>query len=260
MSSNLIVKTAYANIYSEPSFGSELVTQALFFEVLEVISSHGDWLEVSQWDGYVGYTHRFYLSDNFSTKNKNFLVRERSLPMYDSLDFNNIIAVAPFTSHISVTSSEDGYYTTESIDGRSYFFKSNSDRLKSSDRAKMIEYSKKLIGSPYLWGGKTPFGYDCSGFVQSVCKAVGINIKRDTSVQINDDRMDSVDTDSARIGDLVFFNMVGKGVDHVGIWMGEDDVIHCGGEVKVQSIDDTSHKKLRDHIINIKSIDRLINE
>ena len=81
MSSKLIVKTAYANIYSEPKFSSQLITQALLFEILEVVSSNGDWFEVSQWDGYVGYTHRFYLSDNIPNQENNFLVTDRFIPI-----------------------------------------------------------------------------------------------------------------------------------------------------------------------------------
>ena len=98
MSSKLIVKTAYANIYSEPKFSSQLVTQALFFEVLEVISSTGDWFEVSQWDGYTGYTHKFYLSEDTFTEEDSFLVTDRFLSMYDSSDFNNITILVPFGS------------------------------------------------------------------------------------------------------------------------------------------------------------------
>ena len=59
MINSQIVKTAYANIYSEPRFNSEMVTQALFFESLKVVSDQDNWLEVSQWDGYKGYVHKF---------------------------------------------------------------------------------------------------------------------------------------------------------------------------------------------------------
>jgi len=261
MKLKLIVKTAYANIYREPSFSSELVSQALFFEILNVKSLEGDWIEVSQWDGYRGYTHKFYLSDNFSNQEKNYMILDRCISMYDSIDFKNIITVAPFSSQISATFFGEGdYFVTNPIEGRTFYFKSDIQLSKNNSRSKVLEYSKKLIGSPYLWGGKTPFGYDCSGFVQSVLKAVGIDVKRDTSTQINDSRMHSVDMSSAEAGDLIFFSMEGNEVDHVGIWSGDGSVIHCGGEVKVQSIDDDSHKKLRDSIIAIKSIGELINE
>ena len=260
MSSKLIVKTAYANIYSEPKFSSQLITQALLFEILEVVSSNGDWFEVSQWDGYVGYTHRFYLSDNIPNQENNFLVTDRFISIYDSLDFNNIVMLAPFGSNIPIISNEGECYTTQSINDKNYFFMEESSLSENNFRIKIKKYSKNLIGSPYLWGGKTPFGYDCSGFVQQIFKSIDVSLKRDTSEQIKDDRMPSIDIQSADIGDIVFFDIEGNGVDHVGIWYGENQVIHCGGEVKIQSIDDDSHKRLRDYILNIKSIGKLLDE
>ena len=61
----LIVKTAYANVYSEPTFTSQMVSQALFFERVDAISQHDNWYRINQWDGYSGYVHKFYLSDDF---------------------------------------------------------------------------------------------------------------------------------------------------------------------------------------------------
>ena len=260
MSSTLIVKTAYANIYSEPKFSSQLVTQALFFETLKVISSNGDWLEVSQWDGYKGYVHSFYLSDNLISQRNDFVVKDRFLSLYDSPDFSNLIMMAPFGARIPIIFNNDEYYMSESINDKTYFFREEISSSNDDIRSMIIKYSKKLIGSPYLWGGKTPFGYDCSGFVQQVFKSLDISFQRDTSEQIKDNRMSSIDIESVNKGDILFFDMEGNGVDHVGIWYNKNHVIHCGGEVKIQSINDDSHKELREHIIDIKSIGNFLHE
>ena len=141
-----------------------------------------------------------------------------------------------------------------------FFFKTYRGRDIENTRETIIALSESLMGSPYLWGGKTPFGYDCSGFVQSVYRASGIEIKRDTSLQIKDQRMRSTDLSKASKGDLIFFNMDGNGVDHVGILYDQARVIHCGGEVKLQSLDDKTHKRLGDCIVDIKSIGDIIDE
>ena len=253
MNSKLTVKTAYANIYSDPQFSSQLVTQALFFETLEVISHHGNWFKVSQWDDYIGYIHKFYLFDDIANKEKKYVIKDRFLFLYDSIDFKNITMVAPFGCEIPAILVDNNYYMIES--DNKYFFKESSSIFKNDKRSEIIECSKKLIGSPYLWGGKTPFGYDCSGFVQQVFKSINISLQRDTSEQIKDKRMDSIDIASIDIGDIIFFDIEGKGVDHIGIWYGENQIIHCGGEVKIQSI-----KEFENHIIDIKSIGNLINE
>ena len=140
MSSKLIVKTAYANIYSEPKFSSQLVTQALFFEVLEVISSTGDWFEVSQWDGYTGYTHKFYLSEDTFTEEDSFLVTDRFLSMYDSSDFNNITILVPFGSKVPIISNGSEYCMVQPIDDRNYFFKTEVLLLEKNLRSRILDF------------------------------------------------------------------------------------------------------------------------
>ena len=260
MSNRLTVKTAYANIYSEPKFSSQLVTQALFFESLEIISEHDNWLKIVQWDGYSGYVHRFYLSEEPSQITQSVTVLDRLLPLCSEPSADSLAMVVPFGSEISTLDNEDGWCRTTSIDDREFFFKADRDRDIKNTRETIIALSDSLMGSPYLWGGKTPFGYDCSGFVQSVYRASGIEIKRDTSLQIKDQRMSSTDLSSSGKGDLIFFNIDGNGIDHVGILYNQDTVIHCGGEVKLQSLNDETHKRLRDCIVDIKSIGDIIDE
>ena len=146
------------------------------------------------------------------------------------------------------------------IDSKEYYIKEFADNRDLSKRQKVLHYCRMLMGSPYLWGGKTPFGYDCSGLIQSIYKMVEINFSRDTSDQIQDSRFTSISVNDAQPGDIVFFDFDNNGVDHVGIWYGDDMVVHCSGQVKVQSIHDNSSKKLLDYIIDIKSLGDLLDE
>ena len=253
MNRKQMVKTAYANIHTEPSFSSEMVTQALFFETLDIQSDHGNWLKISQWDGYEGYVHKFYLCDIEESAQEPLTLTDRLTPIYTQPSTTHISMLAPFGSRISCTQENDGWSALK-IDSSTYYLETpiNSD---SASRKTVIDYTNRLIGSPYLWGGKTPLGYDCSGFVQEVFRSININLKRDTSQQIKDNNFPSIDLSNAKIGDIVFFDFEKKGVDHVGIWHAQDSVIHCGGAVKVQSIHDDSHKKLLDYIVDIKSME-----
>jgi len=88
----------------------------------------------------------------------------------------------------------------------------------------IIDEAKKYIGVPYLWGGTTPAGFDCSGYVQYVYAKVGISIPRTTSTQFSG--MKSISTPAP--GDLVFYNTSGSGVSHVGIFLGNNQFIHAG--------------------------------
>ena len=256
MIKRVAVKTAYANIYCEPKFTSHMVTQALFFEELEVVAEHANWYEVNQWDGYTGYVHKFYISDDYTLDSSNqIFISDRFEYLYKSSDFDEHPAmIVPFGTVIPAEENNGGF-NTKQINGNRYFFEHPENNEIVNKREKIILNAKKLLGSPYLWGGKTPFGYDCSGFIQSVVSSVGLQVKRDTSDQIIESTMFDIDFKEIEKGDILFFNIDSENVDHVGIWCGEDDdVIHCGGELKIQSIYDNSSIRLYDHILKVRSL------
>jgi hypothetical protein len=96
--------------------------------------------------------------------------------------------------------------------------------------------ARSFLNVPYLWGGRTHFGIDCSGFTQIVYKLKGINLKRDASIQAQEGTaVDSVLT--AKLGDLAFFNNDEGRITHVGIILGAGKIIHASGKVKIDSID-----------------------
>ena len=129
------------------------------------------------------------------------------------------------------------------------------------DPTKIIEkVALKYLETPYLWGGRTPFGIDCSGFTQMVFRLAGIQLKRDASQQA--DQGINVDfRHLAKMGDLAFFSKPdGQKITHVGIVFGEDQVIHASGKVKIDTLDhygivDSSQKK---YSHRLKFIKRLI--
>ena len=95
----------------------------------------------------------------------------------------------------------------------------------STTAAAVIATAKKYIGVPYLWGGATPSGFDCSGFVQYVFKAHGISLPRVSRDQYTAGY--AVSRSNLKPGDLVFFNTSGSGVSHLGIYLGNDQFIHA---------------------------------
>lgn len=96
----------------------------------------------------------------------------------------------------------------------------------------------KYLGTPYKYGGTTPSGFDCSAFVQQVYKDLGISIPRDTGSQYQQGK--AVSKSNLVSGDLVFFNTSGKGVSHVGLYIGDNKFVHAATStgVSVTSLND----------------------
>ena len=106
--------------------------------------------------------------------------------------------------------------------------------LNTKLRTKVLNAAFMMLEVSYFWGGKTSFGFDCSGFVQTIYNTeIGVNLPRDSIDQFN--YVEKISKDELEIADLVFFKQKGI-VVHVGIYVGSEKIIHCSGRVKVDSI------------------------
>jgi hypothetical protein len=113
----------------------------------------------------------------------------------------------------------------------------NFEKVAGKDiRKEMIETAKSYLNAPYLWGGKHPFGIDCSGFSQVVYKIHGIQIPRDASQQVSLGSSRNF-IDEAEPGDLAFFDNEEGNVIHVGIVMEGRKIIHASGKVRIDKLD-----------------------
>ena len=121
----------------------------------------------------------------------------------------------------------------------------------------LITFAKSFIGTPYLWGGKSSHGFDCSGFVQTVFKMCGINMPRDASQQILRKNLFEIDFKNINIGDLLFFKEQ-KNINHVAIYIGNNQIIHSSGSVKIEKLD--VNKQLYEKLFKTMSIESLFNE
>ncbi|SHK43311.1 C40 family peptidase [Tepidibacter formicigenes] len=108
----------------------------------------------------------------------------------------------------------------------------NSKDLKKSDVRKhdIIDFAKKYLDVPYVWGGNTPKGFDCSGFTKYVMKHFGININRVSKNQVRNGKF--IPKNKLKTGDLVFFDTKGEGISHVGMYIGDDKFIHASSKYK----------------------------
>ena len=123
----------------------------------------------------------------------------------------------------------------------------------------MVNYAKLLLGAPYLWGGRTAMGMDCSGMVQVCARMCGLLLPRDSSQQVKEGELVYF-LQETQLGDLAFFGEEDGHITHVGIVMDNEQIIHCSGQVRIDYLDQTGifNKEINEHTHRLQAIKRLL--
>ena len=225
-------------VRANPSDVEEIVTQLLFGELVEILEASKakkNWCKIRcDYDGYEGWmdirqlrrigemdadmyrqNHAFCLDlTAILTNNNHFLpiTMGAILPMFDGMNLQ--------------------------LGDKHYAFNGQAVQNKAIKATPelIIKFARRYLFAPYLWGGKSPFGIDCSGFTQTVFRMAGIRLRRDASQQVEQGRL--VDfVDQTQAADLAFFeNDKGK-IIHVGIVLESNQIIHAAGQVRIDRLD-----------------------
>lgn len=241
--SGMVVNSAVANVYGEPAFSAELVTQAVLGERPQVIDQRGKWYQVRQWDGYEGWLYYFYM-----IKNPEFLVEVESVTVTAAVapirkqpaDNEPVIREAVFSCRLPVLDRRDPWVQVALPDGLTGWLQPTSEQLSGTRRERIVQVARQFLGAPYFWGGKTPKGFDCSGLVQTCFKALGVDLPRNSGGQHRIQELPAVELGAAQPGDLLFFSESDGQVSHVGIATGGGGIIHSSGWVKEESLEPDS--------------------
>lgn len=211
-------------IRSEASESSELVSQLLFGEEVDVIERVDSWTKIKTLhDNYEGWVDTKMLSAGHAPIDC-MIVTSATARIQTGNDIHTITRGSKLPVHKGTFSIGDKDYKW--LNGEC-----KSPGLPMPDAIKLI---LEMKNSPYLWGGRTPFGIDCSGLSQLLYRLIGIEIPRDASQQISLGH--EVFLTEAKAGDLAFFQKNGK-VTHVGILLDNKTIIHASGWVRIDAID-----------------------
>mgnify|MGYP006092877475 CR=1 FL=1 len=235
-----IVSVNVASIYSKPSFSSELINQALFWEELFILRVKDSWFKVKQRDKYLGWIHSFFVTDSSIYENykvyrklKNwYFVKDKFCEIKINNKIRYLLSFGTLLPCINDKSFKlllpNG--NKVNIDKKKLIKSTNNRSLDNS-----VDSSKILLGTPYLWGGRSSFGFDCSGLIQSLLALENIHFPRDTKDQVKSNYLKQRKSINRKKSDLIYFyeNDI---PNHVGMYITSEVFIHSSGFVKMSSI------------------------
>ncbi|CVK15876.1 SH3 domain-containing protein [Apibacter mensalis] len=234
--SKSICQVSVAPVRKEPYDSSEMVTQLLFGELCEIIEVKQQWVKIKiffdGYEGWVDYKQISFLSEteftNFSQDNS-YISEPFSLLILNNQPFPVTIGAEIHGSIIDnvFELAPNKHFLIEGV------------LIKGKQKKEQIlELAFKYINTPYLWGGKTTYGIDCSGLVQMVYKLAGYRLPRDASQQALEGKVLSF-IEEAEPGDLAFFENQEGRIVHVGFILTDQKILHAHGKVRIDNLDYT---------------------
>ncbi|PCI98811.1 MAG: hydrolase Nlp/P60 [Flavobacteriales bacterium] len=222
----------------EPSDKSEMVTQLLFGEVLKIYEEkRAGWRKIkTAFDDY-----DCWIDDKqYIEINETEFERLNSSSSTVCSELANIIkneednSLTPILLGSSLPSFKD-----KKVVFNKFFFQFDGQVIDTStklNKSNLVENSMMYLNAPYLWGGRSPFGIDCSGFTQMIYKLNGFKLPRDASQQAEIGETLSF-IEESESGDLAFFDNDEGEIMHVGIMLENNRIIHASGKVRIDKID-----------------------
>jgi gamma-D-glutamyl-L-lysine dipeptidyl-peptidase len=221
-----------APIRKKASHKSEMINQLLFGETMQVIKNKKQWFKIlsmhDHYEGWIRSNQVEKISEELADGYTNWITAGLLNPVRISGTIMNV----SFGSSLLGYSEHDGQFGNLNYQ---FFEKPYNRNEVIPDESLVTHLTKQWLHSPYLWGGRTPLGVDCSGFVQVVFKMMGVELARDAWQQSrHGSKVDKLQNSSC--GDLAFFHD-DEEIVHVGIILSKTEIIHAAGKVRIDQID-----------------------
>lgn len=233
-----------------PADTAEMVTQLLYGESYKILEERGKWSRIrNAFDSSEGWINnrQLFKIDEDSYQN---MLNEAPIYSSDLIEFiaeeaGNLMAI-PIGSLLNYASLKNFTFEGNILSG-------------SGDRKALIETALLYLNTPYLWGGKSPFGIDSSGFTQMVYRLNGHSLLRNSAQQATQGEALSF-IEESEPGDLAFFDDAEGVITHVGIIMTDNYIIHADGKVRIDRIDHSGifNVELRKHTHQLRVIKKIL--
>jgi SH3-like domain-containing protein len=239
-----------SNIRSQPDHASELVTQVLMGTPVKILELKDKWYHVQTPENYTGWMDapglKSFTDQEFNQwKGSNRYLFDRMFGFaYDSPSKKGkVVTDLVLGDLLEIESVSKGFFKIRIPDGRTGYvqkddFISYHDWTSPEPNVNsVLSVAGQMMGTPYLWGGTSDKGVDCSGFVKTAFYANGVILARDASQQaMHGQPVDFSNMNNLLPGDLLFFGISAQHITHVGIYLGNGEFIHSSGMVHISSI------------------------
>lgn len=241
----------------EPDETSEMVNQVLFGETFEIIDEDNQWSKIrltfDSYEGYIDNKQYLKITKEFFSK----LITEKQSYTAEIVDFITNKSNELTTIPLGCTLPRFNNKKLE-IENQFYFYEGAvlSEKKQKND---ILKVAFIYLNSPFLWGGKSPFGIDCSGFTQMVYKLCGYKLLRNAKEQATQGEVLSF-IEESEPGDLAFFDNDEGEITHVGIILNNYQIIHAHGKVRIDTLDHSGiyNAELQKHTHKLRIIKRII--
>jgi len=222
----------------EPSDRSEMVTQLLFGETVKIYEEKkGDWRRIkTAFDDYDCWVDKKQITEisieEFDDINdKSRVLSGELVHVIHNKSTEEFIPIVLGSFLPNYNKNKVSFNVTDYVfDGLTF------DTSKESLKNKLVENAYLYLNTPYLWGGRSPFGIDCSGFTQLLYKLNGVKLPRDASQQAKVGQTLSF-VEESEAGDLAFFDNEEGNIIHVGMVLDNNRIIHASGKVRIDRLD-----------------------
>jgi len=262
-----VVVVPVANMYSKPSEKTDVVSQAIYGSNVHLIEARGEWSRVETPDRYRGWTPSRYLrivlsGNGYAVAGPTVQVESLFANIYAEPDVTKHKAVitVPFEVKLEVVPEDakakaaqpkhEGWFHVR-LPGMTNAWIQAGDVATDSrplSIALSIELAKRFVGLPYLWGGTSSFGFDCSGFTQMLVRARGLEMPRDADKQAAWSGVTRVERKDLQPGDLLFFGSSEKEINHTGMYLGDGRFIQAATNdrpvIQISRLDDQPWTRL----------------
>ncbi len=270
-----LVNVSVCNIRFISAYDAEMVSQAPMGTPVKILKKENGWLLIQTPDMYLGWVDsdaiaaRSESGHNTWKSSSRLFYTGKTGDIYSDRSMVKVISDIVAGCILEVTGNQKSGYDVKLPDGRNGFIPEDKaillDQLaveKFLNPTNLVSTAESFMGIPYLWGGTSSKGFDCSGFVKTVYFLNGIILDRDASQQFQNGmrlRRGSF-PDSLKKGDLLFFGPSRRGrasATHVGMYIGDTEFIHCSGMVRVNSLDSTRvnfSRSRRDSFLGVRRL------